>query len=486
MRSSIEDLKLQFAGVKNGEIPAIDLFKKIWETGQALPKNELKVLADEVLEWTEKKQKEDPASYGFALSTIGYVDFFSERHESSIKNNLAALQIFEELNNPNGIAVCQVLKGAVFRALGDIDLALQCFTEAWEVLSTDTAFNFLTVISAYNQAEIYAVSNHFDDSVKFYQFTLVNGKEYFYIFPLFLSGLAMVYHKQKQDELSEQYLNQALNLCRENESIPFTVSRILSELGTYYFDLGNYDEAISKHQESLKLRTDANILGGAVTNMLQIAKIYSLQHKDIEGIQILTRALEMAESIHVKPKMAEVHHLLSTIYEKLGETQRSLEHHKEFFRINEQVSNEDAEKKIKNMLLIFEAEHTRKENSIIRAQKKEIELKNRELRHTIDELTLTKISRKAKAISFTIAIALFILEDTIIHFVVTPIVHENYLFSLGANGVIIFCIKPIEKLIEHNLLHKFVMQKKILSEIQEDTQENIQNTMNIIPVPSAQ
>ena len=468
MADNIAVLEDMFSAVQAGEVSGNELCLKILNTGQVWPKNEMIVFTGKLFDWALTKADQFPDIYGFALLVKARTDFILEHFESALKNTASAQLIFEDLNHTEGLSFCKLSLAAVYRSLGDIDLALKCFTEVWEVISHDKTYDFYHIIVPYNLAEIYAESNHLDASIKYYQYVIENGRVLDYLFPIFLSGIAMVYHRQHQELLAGEYLEKALQLCHELNAIPTTFTRVLTELGTWYFDQGNYAEAIEKHQQSLKIREDASILGGAVTNMLQIAKIYSIQGKDLAGIEMLHRALEMAESVNVKPKIAQVHQMLSMIYEKLGDSSRSLHHFKEYFRINEEVNFEDAEKKVKNTLIIFEAAHTRQENALIKAQKKEIELKNTELQDTIDELTLTRINRKAKAISFSIAIALFIVEDTITHFFVAPFVKENFLVSLCANGLIIFSIKPIEKLIEHFLLQKFVIRKKSKPEITVD------------------
>jgi len=148
--------------------------------------------------------------------------------------------------------------------------------------------------------------------------------------------------------------------------------------------------------------------------------------------------------------------MLSKIYENKGDYNNSLKHYKAFHQMRDEVMHEDAEKKIKNLQLIFEAEQTRKENVIIKAQKAEIEQKNFQLQKTIDELTRTKISRRAKAITLFVAMALIVIEDTIMHFAVNPYAHDDFLITLVANGAIVLLLKPIENIIEQFLLSRLV------------------------------
>jgi hypothetical protein len=127
------------------------------------------------------------------------------------------------------------------------------------------------------------------------------------------------------------------------------------------------------------------------------------------------------------------------------------------------VEAEDNARKVKNVQMIFAAEQTRKENAVIKKQKEEIERKNKELQETIDELTRTRVSRTARAITFTIAIILFILEDSILHFALNMVPENSYWLSMLVKIVIIFSLGPINKAIEKYLLHRIIKEKKSIS-----------------------
>ena len=72
-----------------------------------------------------------------------------------------------------------------------------------------------------------------------------------------------------------------------------------------------------------------------------------------------------------------------------------------------------------------------KENVIIKAQKKEIEEKNIELQETIDELNITKISRKAKMLTMFLGVTLVILEEPIMHVILHNLGTESYFLNLS-------------------------------------------------------
>jgi hypothetical protein len=105
---------------------------------------------------------------------------------------------------------------------------------------------------------------------------------------------------------------------------------------------------------------------------------------------------------------------------------QSLYHHEIFHQLQEKVQQEDNVIKLTDARLIFEAEQTMKENIIIKKQKQEIEDKNQQLQETIDELTITKISRKAKDITLFVGIALIVAEDPILSYVLGSIAPGNF------------------------------------------------------------
>jgi tetratricopeptide (TPR) repeat protein len=245
-----------------------------------------------------------------------------------------------------------------------------------------------------------------------------------------------------------------------NTGMPTLISAAETELGNYYFETGNYAESEILHTKSAEIRTANKYSGGAISNYIRLGEINMKQSQPDEAIAVLNKGLVLAEQIKVKPKLYQLHFLLSEIYHSKNDLCRSLFHYKQYHHFHEQTGKDDNSKRIKNMKLVFEAEQTLKENVIIRKQKEEIKKKNTELQETIDELTLTRASRKAKAFTLLIAIIFFIFEDSILHFAFHFMPANNYWLSLIVKMAIIFSLSPINKAIEHFLVKKVVKKKR--------------------------
>ncbi len=455
--TELETVEQLFLNAQDYNPEAIEtFFKTFWQFNRRLPKKESNELTDKVYAWAQKDSVTHYRTLCLAEYTLGVMAWRDERYEESLTHLIKAQGMFASINDEDGIAYCSLMLGATYRSLGDIELGLKYALEANKQLLKSGKYQFYMCISCYQLGEMYASTKHHEEALKMHEkaIGLSAGVGDPIIKALSQDGIAGVYLQQKKYGLVMRCLEEALATTNEGNFLDFK-ARVLNDMGVYYRETGNFEKALDYLKQAHTIREKINAFGGMVTDMLQMAGIYEKQGKLDEAISTLQKALKIAEDIKVKMKMFPVHEVLSRIYQAKGNPEKSLEHYKLFHTLREEVEHVDAEKKVKNMQLIFEAEQTKKENVIIKAQKEEIQKKNVELQQTIDELTRTKASRKAKAITLGVAVTLFILEEIIIEFIVHPLIpRDNFLISLGANGVIVFCIKPIERTIEHYLLYR--------------------------------
>ena len=82
------------------------------------------------------------------------------------------------------------------------------------------------------------------------------------------------------------------------------------------------------------------------------------------------------------------------------------------------------------------------------------------MQETIDELTITKVSRKARGITLIVGIALIVAEEPIFHYVLRYIGEESFLLNMTAKVIVILSLKPIDKFIEGYLLRRLVLKRR--------------------------
>ena len=100
---------------------------------------------------------------------------------------------------------------------------------------------------------------------------------------------------------------------------------------------------------------------------------------------------------------------------------------------------------------------TKNQEQKIKEQNILLEEQNVEIKNTLSQLMRAKVSRKASYIVLGIAIVLFILSEAVID----PII-DNYsdsqLYSLLGKGVIALLLKPVDFIVERQMLKRAVSQ----------------------------
>lgn len=145
-----------------------------------------------------------------------------------------------------------------------------------------------------------------------------------------LNGIGFVYQHQQKYALALVYLNRSLNLWNELNKLPIK-ARVLTDLGLYYFELGNYETADGYQEQAMQICKELNITNGAVTNMIHVAEFKLKQNKPEKAVSILNNTFRIAEEIIVKPKVFQIHRMLSDIYQNQKDLVKSLFHYNVHF-----------------------------------------------------------------------------------------------------------------------------------------------------------
>ena len=436
-------------------------FPTVFNSLRFVSKSERGECATGFYNWAKENADKQPLKFAYAEFLLAIYHFMCEENETSLHLLINVRRQFDELNDPEGTGLCAMLIGAIYRTLANFDLALKILWEGLELLKKSGHYPVSLSACANSIANINFEMHNYDAALEMFTLTYEESKKardaYFNIYAL--HGLAKVNMRQNKFDEAKAFLEEALHLAKEENNL-LQISNSITELANFYHRQGDLPKAESLDKEALAIREEHKFIGGAITNCVHLGEIYIMQSKWDDALQILNKGLAFAEQSKVKPKMYQVHFLLSEMYDQKNEPIKSLHHFKIFHRLREQVEQEDSARKLADAKLIFEAEQTKKENIIIKKQKEEIQKKNFELQETIDELTLTKVSRKAKALTLLLAVVLFIFEDPILGFALKILSSNNYYLSLAIKMIIIFSLSPINRAIESYLLKRVIRRKK--------------------------
>ena len=424
-------------------------------------RTERRVTADRFLQWASDTSDVPPVKLGMALFLQGMDRFINEENQPALQLLTRARGVFTDCGDPEGLGLCGMMIGGIYRTLGNFDLALKVLWEAYELLRASGRYPIYVAASANSMANIHLDMGDHDEALRMFAVTIEESTraDDFYFMVYALQGTGRVHMLRDRPAEAEEMFRQALTLAEKHDH-PLHISNSLSELATLHFRSGHLDEAQALSERALALREQHRLLGGAVTNCLRLAEIHAARGRWVDGLRVLRRALAISEELKVKPKIAQVHLQLSQLYERMNDPEHALEHYKRYHALREEVEREDSARSLADAKAIFEAEQTRKENAIIKAQKAEIEQKNQQLQETIDELTRAKIGRKAKAMTLGLAIVLFIFQDAILGTALRLLGSSNYFVLLAVKMGIIFSLSPINRGIERELLRRVVRRRE--------------------------
>lgn len=163
-------------------------------------------------------------------------------------------------------------------------------------------------------------------------------------------------------------------------------ARALHDLGDFYKSRQQYDAAMDFYRQSLELRQGEGFRLAEVTSLTSIGSLHLEQRQVEQAMPVLHKALSIAEELRTRPRLLQLHRLLSEGYEAAGDLEKALRHHKEFQRAEREVYHEEGDVRLLNLQRGFEAEHNRKETEIYRLRNVELKEKNDELKRLVEEM----------------------------------------------------------------------------------------------------
>lgn len=150
-------------------------------------------------------------------------------------------------------------------------------------------------------------------------------------------------------------------------------------LGTAAFLTGDMAAAEQDLRQSLTLFEEMQSTRWQMKNRLALGNLFaapSPKQSRVTAMAFLQSALVLAVKIQDKQTEADCHTALSKVFEETGDLEKALRHHHEFHRLDKELFNDGANKRLREALFRLEESQTKRENERLKLemQRREKEL----------------------------------------------------------------------------------------------------------------
>ena len=305
-------------------------------------------------------------------------------YDLALSQSLRALEILESIPDEK-IEIDRIkidvlgVASWTYRSLGDYAIAAEYAIKGFKLAQAITArqheAGMLNILSV-----IYAESNDLPAALETGQKVLqycreegnVRGES------IALNNLAMTYLELGDGERALEVCQQSLRLAQENgiEAVALTA---LSTMGEIYLGIKKLVKAEEYLSQALTLAREKKAGSDELQCLLNLGKVYQGQDNDQAALFTFQEALSLSHTCNDRRCEFQCHQLLSEIYERQGDLVKALQHYKQYHLVKEQVFNETADHKLKNLRISHEVETLKKESEIHR-------LKNVELQAALEQV----------------------------------------------------------------------------------------------------
>lgn len=340
------------------------------------------------IEFSEKAYKlSESISYqrgkGFSLRNLAVFDIMNSNFQSALERMLKAMKIFDELEEILGKANALNILGILYKELGDYPKALEYSFQSLRICEDiDNRKEQATVFS--NMANIYELSGNYEKALEFnlksleiiLEFDDKQSESHLY------TNIGNAYLGLKNFKKALSYYRLALKNFEQLED-ERDKAIALNNIGNAYCYLEDGEKALEYLNQSLEIKKKLEDKLGQMHSLHFIGIVYKGKNKLDTAIDYLKRALRIAEAAQAKSYAYDINQTLSEAYQQAGDFKQALLYHKRFHDIKEQVFNEKADAKMKNLRVIHQVEKMEREARIYRLKNEkleaEIEYKNNEL-----------------------------------------------------------------------------------------------------------
>jgi serine phosphatase RsbU (regulator of sigma subunit) len=289
--------------------------------------------------------------------------------EKSISYANEAITLAEKNQKLDKVALAQINKGVAYRSKGDSKPALEYFLKALVAAEKIGDLN-IQADALHKIGVTYLFQKDFYSALKFAEKEEIIWKQIKDDAGIASAAnfLGLIYTNLKNYDLARKSLEESLKIGQRTANNEL-IYKPLTNLGDLYIRLGDAPKAIDYISQGLKVSEESGNQFGIATSLLNLGKAYKLKKDNKTAIEYVKKALEKSIEIQALSLMRNAYEVLTELYEKTADYEKSLFFHKLYKAAEDSLINRNVRQSMNEMELKYEAQKKEQENTALRVEK---------------------------------------------------------------------------------------------------------------------
>lgn len=312
------------------------------------------------------------------LSNMGVIYQETGDYTASLEKYLESMQTYNELQKEVPEILYNNL-GIVYHLLGDFSVALSYFLKSLAIAkekenTQDEGFALLNIAIVYGEMKEHDKAlSYLVKSLELLRRLGDKQQE-----SDVLKNISIAYQGLENYEKALEFQFKVLKV-REEISDLGGKADTLNHIGDIYYETGKLANAEKYFKEALILAKKIDNKVAETVSLLRLGRLYIKIEKYNRGFEYLNSALALAEKRNAKKEMCEIHKALYEGYKLTGNINNALKHFEISYGIEKDITNMEADKKLKSLTIQHQIQTADKEKRIAVQEKEIFRLKNVEL-----------------------------------------------------------------------------------------------------------
>jgi signal transduction histidine kinase len=269
---------------------------------------------------------DDKKELGVVFNSMANIYLYLSDFHKALDYALQARDISESLGYKRGIASALVSIARVHRSLKEYEKALATYEQAMKISEQ-----------------------------------LGNKENVAWI----LNNIASVYWDSKQNQKALDVYSRSLEIMNEVGS-EIGIAQVTHNIGCVYSETGEYKRALEYDKQSLALSEKVGDKGQIAYALGSIGRDYRYLEAYDNALYYMDKSLKMAVELERKNLLQVLYEQYTHIYEAMGDFKKAFLYHKKFKEVSDEILNEDRNREIAHLEVLYEVEKKEKEFQLLK------------------------------------------------------------------------------------------------------------------------